>query len=222
MYKILIVEDDMVIARTMYKRLQSWGYQVACVSDFQKVMEQFVDFGPHLVLLDLALPFYNGFHWCDEIRKNSQVPVIFISSAPDNMNIVMAISRGGDDFIAKPFDLDVLVAKVQAMLRRTYSFGGLGNLMEYKGAVLNLGNSTLTWEGRTLELTKNEFRILQILFENEGKIVSRDAIMNRLWENDSFVDDNTLTVNMTRLRRKLEGMGLEDFILTKKGMGYRI
>lgn len=185
-------------------------------------MQQFVAFGPHLVLLDLSLPFYNGFHWCDEIRKNSQVPVVFISSASDNMNIVMAMSRGGDDFIAKPFDLDVLVAKVQAMIRRAYAFGTSGNLMEHRGAVLNLGNSTLTWEDQTLELTKNEFRILQILFENEGKVVSRDAIMNRLWENDSFVDDNTLTVNITRLRKKLEAAGLKDFIMTKKGLGYRI
>lgn len=185
-------------------------------------MQQFVAFEPHLVLLDLSLPFYNGFHWCDQIRKNSQVPVIFISSAPDNMNIVMAMSRGGDDFIAKPFDLDVLVAKVQAMLRRAYAFGNSGNLMEHRGAVLNLGNSTLTWDGQSLELTRNEFRILQILFENESKVVSRDAIMNHLWENDSFVDDNTLTVNMTRLRRKLESLGLRDFIVTKKGMGYRI
>lgn len=222
MYKILIVEDDMVIARTVYKHLQSWGYEVQCVGDFQKVMQQFVAFEPHLVLLDLSLPFYNGFHWCDQIRKNSQVPVIFISSAPDNMNIVMAMSRGGDDFIAKPFDLDVLVAKVQAMLRRAYAFGNSGNLMEHRGAVLNLGNSTLTWDGQSLELTRNEFRILQILFENESKVVSRDAIMNHLWENDSFVDDNTLTVNMTRLRRKLESLGLRDFIVTKKGMGYRI
>ena len=222
MYKILIVEDDLVIARTMYKHLESWGYEVQCVSDFQNVMQQFVAFSPQLVLLDLSLPFYNGFHWCDEIRKNSQVPVIFISSAPDNMNIVMAMTRGADDFIAKPFDLDVLVAKVQAMLRRTYAFGMTGNLMEHKGVVLNLGNSTLTFKEQVLELTKNEFRILQILFENEGKIVSSDAIMNRLWENDSFVDDNTLTVNMTRLRRKLESFGLADFILTKKGLGYRI
>ena len=138
MYKILIVEDDLVIARTMYKHLESWGYEVQCVSDFQTVMQQFVAFSPQLVLLDLSLPFYNGFHWCDEIRKNSQVPVIFISSAPDNMNIVMAMTRGADDFIAKPFDLDVLVAKVQAMLRRTYAFGMTGNLMEHKGVVLNL------------------------------------------------------------------------------------
>ena len=222
MYKVLIVEDDMVIARPMYRHLQSWGSQGSCVTDFQNVMQQFVAFGPHLVLLDLSLPFYNGFHWCDEIRKNSQVPVVFISSASDNMNIVMAMSRGGDDFIAKPFDLDVLVAKVQAMIRRAYAFGTSGNLMEHRGAVLNLGNSTLTWEDQTLELTKNEFRILQILFENEGKVVSRDAIMNRLWENDSFVDDNTLTVNITRLRKKLEAAGLKDFIMTKKGLGYRI
>lgn len=175
---------------------------------------------PQLVLLDLKLPFYNGFHWCEEIRRISQVPVLFLSSAADNMNMVMAMSRGADDFIAKPFDLDVLAAKVQAVLRRTYAFGKKSNLLECGGVILNLGNGTLQYNGESSELTRNELRILQILMEHAGKIVSRDDIMTYLWENDSFVDDNTLTVNMTRLRKKLEGMGLSDFIVTKKRMGY--
>lgn len=222
MYRILIVEDDEMIANLVKRHLESWGYQVDCVTDFTRVLAEFVRKDPQLVLLDLKLPFFNGFHWCEEIRKVSQVPVILLSSAADNMNMVMAMSRGADDFIAKPFDFDVLVAKIQAILRRTYSFGQASNILEHKGAVLNLANSSLTCGEESLDLTKNELKILQILFENRGKVVSRDAIMTKLWESDSFVDDNTLTVNMTRLRRKLDGMGLNGFIITKKGMGYMV
>ena len=222
MYRILIVEDDEIIAGLVKKHLESWGYQVDLISDFSQVLVEFVRKDPQMVLLDLKLPFFNGFHWCEEIRKISQVPVIFLSSAADNMNMVMAMSRGADDFIAKPFDLEVLAAKVQAILRRTYSFGNTSNLMEYKGTVLNLGNGTLTVGEQKLELTKNELKILQILYEHRGQVVSRDAIMTRPWESDSFVDDNTLTVNVTRLRKKIEGAGLKGFILTKKGMGYMV
>ncbi|MDC7288945.1 response regulator transcription factor [Blautia schinkii] len=222
MYRILIVEDDETIAALVKKHLESWGYQVDCVNDFAHVLSEFVQKDPQLVLLDLKLPFYNGFHWCEEIRKVSQVPILFLSSAADNMNMVMAMSRGADDFIAKPFDLDVLAAKIQAVIRRSYSFGKAANILEHNGAVLSLGRGTLTYEGETLDLTKNELRILQILFEHAGKVVSRDAIMTKLWENDSFVDDNTLTVNMTRLRRKLESAGMKDFIVTKKGLGYMV
>ena len=222
MYRIYLVEDDEMIAGLMKKHLESWGYQVDIVKDFTNVLGEFAKLNPQLVLLDLKLPFFNGFHWCEEIRKLSQVPVIFVSSAADNMNMVMAMARGADDFIAKPFDLDVLVAKVQAILRRTYSFGKSSNILEHKGAVLNLGSGSLTVGEERLELTRNELKILQILFEHNGKAVSRDAIMTKLWENDSFVDDNTLTVNMTRLRKKLEGIGLRNFIVTKKGMGYMV
>ena len=222
MYRILIVEDDEVIAGLVKKHLESWGYQVECVTDFAHVLVEFVQKDPQLVLLDLKLPFYNGFHWCEEIRRISQVPVLFLSSAADHMNMVMAMSRGADDFISKPFDLDFLAAKVQAVLRRTYSFGKSSNILEHGEAILNLGSGTLVFREETVDLTRNELRILQILFEHAGKVVSRDAIMTRLWENDSFVDDNTLTVNMTRLRRKLESAGLKDFIVTKKGLGYMV
>lgn len=222
MYKILIVEDDEVIAGQIKKHLESWGYQVDCVTDFAHVLTEFARRDPQLVLLDLKLPFYNGFHWCDEIRKVSQVPILFLSSAADHMNMVMAMSRGADDFIAKPFDMDVLAAKVQAVLRRTYSFGKASNILEHGEAILNLGNGCLSWHGEQVDMTRNELRILQILFENAGKAVSRDAIMTKLWENDSFIDDNTLTVNMTRLRKKLEGIGLTEFIVTKKGIGYML
>ena len=222
MYRIFIVEDEETIAGIMKKHLESWGYEVTCACDFEHVLQEFIHCEPQLVLLDLKLPFYNGFHWCDEIRKISQVPVLFLSSAADNMNMVMAMSLGADDFIAKPFDLDVLTAKVQAVIRRSYSFTASGNIMEHGQAVLNLGNGPLTAGGETIDLTRNELKILQILFEHRGKVVSRDAIMTKLWESDSFVDDNTLTVNMTRLRKKLEGAGLAGFIVTKKGLGYMV
>jgi two-component system, OmpR family, response regulator protein BraR/BceR len=222
MYKILIVEDDFVIAKTMKKHLTSWGYDVECAEDFKNVLAQFVSFDPQLVLLDISLPFFNGYHWCTEIRKVSKVPIIFISSASDNMNIVMAINMGGDDFIAKPFDLTVLTSKVQALLRRTYDFTGKTHLLEHKGAILNTSDSTLMFNGQKIELSKNDYKILHILLENKGKTVSRDNLMTRLWETDDFIDDNTLTVNINRLRKKLAEIGLNDFIHTKKGLGYLV
>ena len=221
-YRIFIVEDDETIANLLKKHLSSWGYKVFLAEDFSNVLQEFAGKDPQLVLLDLKLPFYNGFHWCEEIRKVSQVPVIFISSAADNMNMVMAMGRRADDFIAKPYDMAELVAKIQAILRRTYSFGNPGNVLEHKGAVLNLSGATLTWNGVELELTRNELRILELLFSQAGRPVSRDAIMTKLWESDSFVDDNTLTVNITRLRKKLEAAGLVEFIITRKGLGYMV
>ena len=222
MYKIMIVEDDSAIAGAIARHMESWGCTVHCAENFQKVLGEFVAFDPQLVLLDISLPFYNGFHWCNEIRRLSKVPIIFISSASDNMNIVMAMNMGGDDFIAKPFDLHVLAAKVQAVLRRTYAFGQNSSLLEHNGVVLNPGNGTISANGQQADLTKNELKILQILFEHQGRVVSRDAIMTKLWESDSFVDDNTLTVNITRIRRKLESLGIRDFIVTKKGLGYMV
>lgn len=220
--KVFIVEDDDVIASAVAKHIEAWGYRVKIASDFRNVLGEFAAFDPQLVLLDIGLPFYNGYHWCSQIRQVSKVPIIFISSASDNMNIVMAVNMGADDFIAKPFDLDVLTAKVQALLRRTYDFGGSSRLIQHGGAVLNLDDGSLGFGDKKLELTKNEFRILQVLMENNGRTVSRDMLMQRLWETDSFVDENTLTVNVARLRRKLESCGLENYILTKKGQGYMV
>ena len=220
MYKILIVEDDRTIAENLAAHLRRWNYEVEYAEDFKNVMEQFGGFEPQLVLLDIVLPFYNGFYWCQEIRKLSNVPIIFLSSAKDNMNIVMAMNMGGDEFIEKPFDLGVVTAKIQAVLRRVYSLQGAVNIMDYQGLLLNLGDATVTFQGEKLELTKNEFRILQILMENAEKIVSRDEIIARLWESDEFIDDNTLTVNVARLRKKLESLGAKDLIRTKKGVGY--
>lgn len=222
MFRILIVEDDHMISEKMKKHLEKWGYEVACVTDFANVLQHFEQFAPQLVLMDIGLPFYNGYYWCEEIRKSSQVPIIFISSASDNMNIVMAVNMGGDDFIAKPFDLEVLAAKVQAVLRRTYSFQNQPSVLEYKNIILNLSDMSLSCGERRLELTRNEFRILQILFENAGAVVTREGIMKRLWDDECFVDDNTLTVNMNRLRKRLEEAGINMVISTKKGVGYQL
>ncbi|MEA4964246.1 MAG: response regulator transcription factor [Oscillospiraceae bacterium] len=221
-YRILIVEDDEVIARVIGEHLSSWGYQVLRVADFANVLREFSAFSPHLVLLDISLPFYNGYHWCAEIRKLSSVPIVFLSSASDNMNLVMAMNLGGDDFIPKPFALPVLTAKVQAILRRTYDFGAAAQLLECGGAVLNVSDGTLRVRDAAVELTKNEWKILQMLMERRGAVVSRAALMTRLWESDAFVDENTLTVNVNRLRKKLDAAGLSDFITTKKGAGYRV
>ena len=221
MYRILIIEDDFSMAEAMKKQIESWGHEVKLVEDFQDVISAFAEYGPHMVLVDIMLPFFNGYHWCSEIRKVSDVPVIFISSASDNMNIVMAMNMGGDDFIPKPVDSNVMMAKIQAVLRRAYEMGGSNPVvLEYRGAVLNLNDTSLTFRGERMELSKNEFRILQTLMENKGKIVSRDTLMTRLWQTDSYVEENTLTVNINRLRRKLESVGLSDFITTKVGSGY--
>ena len=222
MQKILIVEDDMVIANVLKQHLQKWNYEVKTVSDFKNVMECFLEFDPHMVLMDISLPFFNGYHWCTEIRKRSQIPVIFLSAASDNINIVMAISMGGDDFIAKPFDLTVVTAKIQAWMRRTYTFQNQIHVLERQGVVLNIGSAELSYQNKKIELTKNDFKIMQILMEYAPNVVPREEIMKRLWESDEFIDDNTLTVNITRLRKKLEENGIDDFIRTRKGIGYYI
>ena len=220
--KIFVVEDDAVIASAVQKSVEAWGCECRAARDFRAVLQEFIAYDPQLVLMDITLPFYNGYHWCSEIRKLSKVPVMFLSSASDNMNIVMAMNMGGDDFIAKPFDLNVLTAKVQAMLRRTYEFAGQSSLLERGGAILSANDTSLSFAGARLELSKNEYRILQVLMQAGGAIVPRETLMQRLWESDSFVDENTLTVNVARLRKKLEGIGLTDFIVTKKGVGYQV
>ena len=222
MYKILIIEDDEIIAKSIEKEISNWGFIAKKVTNFQDIIPEFVEFNPQLILLDITLPFYNGYHWCSEIRKLSKVPIVFISSASDNMNIVMAMNMGGDDFISKPFDLNVLVAKIQAILRRTYDFSSQTNLLEHNGAILNINDNSIYYNDEKVELTKNEYKILQTLLENKGKTVSRDNLMIKLWETDNYVEENTLNVNITRLRRKLEAIGLKNFITTKKGLGYII
>ena len=222
MYKVLIVEDEKVIADTLAAHLNKWGYEAVCVTDFQNVLEEFEREKPHIVLMDIGLPFFNGYHWCTQIRAQSKVPVIFLSSMSDNMNIVMAMNMGGDDFIAKPFDLSVLTAKINAVLRRAYSFSGNSDLISHGSVILDISSAVVTNGDKKAELTKNELRILRTLMENAGRIISRDTLMQRLWETDCFVDENTLTVNVSRLRKKLENIGLENYIATKVGMGYMI
>lgn len=220
MYKLLIVEDDFTIADTLKNHLDKWGFQTKYAEDFRNITDIFTDFAPDLVLMDINLPYYNGFHWCSEIRKTSTTPIIFISSISDNMNIIMAMNMGGDDYIEKPFDIHVLTAKIQALLRRTYSLPQQRNVLTCRELTLNLNNTTLTCHKQDISLTKNEYMIMQLLMEKQGSAVSRDELMERLWGNEEFIDDNTLTVNVTRLRKKLESAGCTDYLKTKKGIGY--
>lgn len=222
MYRLLIVEDDKGIAEAIKTQAEMWDLEVHCIQNFRDVMAEFARFNPHIVLLDISLPFFNGYHWCSEMRKVSKVPIIFISSAADNMNMIMAMNMGGDDFIAKPFDQSVLMAKIQAMLRRTYDFAAAVPVLEHRGALLNTGDSTLSYGEERISLSKNEFRILLTLMKNKGKVVSREKLMEQLWETDSFIDENTLSVNVNRLRKRLDAVGLENFIATKFGVGYLI
>ena len=222
MHRIFIVEDDAAIAAALQKHLTTWGFDVRCAEDFRNVLTECTAFDPQLVLLDITLPFYNGYHWCQELRRVSNVPVVFISSASDNMNIVMAMNMGADDFIAKPFDQRVLMAKVQALLRRAYDFSQAAPTLSHRGAALNTADQTLRYNGQKIALTKNEYRILLTLLEGRGRVVSRERLMERLWETDSFVDENTLTVNVNRLRKKLDAAGLNGFITTRVGAGYLV
>ncbi len=220
MQKILIIEDDKTIANVVKKHLESWDYEVRIAENLKKITEEYVAFSPHLTLLDIGLPFHNGLYWCKEIRKTSNAPIVFLSSASDNMNIVLAMNMGGDDFIAKPFDLSVLTAKIDAVMRRCYGSNAASDILEHKGVRLNVSEAALMYEGEKIELTKNEFIIIMTLMESKGKIVSRKQLVNKLWETESFIDENTLTVNLSRMRKRLERYGIVDFITTKAGMGY--
>lgn len=220
MYRILIIEDDRGIADAITVQAQMWDLQVQCVQNFRNVMEDFTAFDPHLVLLDITLPFFNGYHWCSQIRQVSKVPIIFISSASDSMNIIMAMNLGADDFIAKPFDGSVLMAKIHALLRRTYDFTGSVPVLQHRGALLNTADHTLRYQDREIPLSKNEYRILLTLLESKQNVVSREKLMEKLWQTDCFVDENTLSVNVGRLRKKLDAAGLTGFIETRFGEGY--
>lgn len=224
MYKIFLVEDDSVIANQVEKHLKSWNYEVFIVENFHDIMSDFTKSGADLVILDISLPFFDGFYWCRQMRQISKVPILFLSGASDKLNIVMAMNMGADDFICKPFELDVLTAKLQALLRRAYDFSDVqsADVIEHEGIILNMKNASLYFDGESIELTKNEYRILEILLKNRGEMTSRDDLMIGLWNTDSFVDENTLTVNMTRLRKKLAEHGINDLIKTKKGLGYII
>ncbi len=222
MYKIYLVEDDAALAQALKSAISKWDFEVHCAGNFNDIVGEFQEVEPHIVVMDMMLPFFNGCYWCGQIRRISKVPIVFLSSAADNMNQVMAMSMGADDFIAKPVDTAVLIAKLQAVARRCYEMAEPAAILSHAGVVLDLGGSAVNYEGKTAELTKNEFRILQTLLENKGKIVSRDTLMLKLWQVDSYVEENTLTVNVTRLRKKLGELGVNDLIKTRVGSGYII
>jgi DNA-binding response OmpR family regulator len=223
MFKIFIIEDDHKIRELLKENINKWGFEVECCQTFKDILGEFSKYAPHLILMDINLPYFDGFYWCNKIREISKVPIIFISSRNSNMDIVMAINMGGDDFITKPFSLEVLMVKINALIRRSYSYSSSETMViEYKGVILNLNDSSLMFEDNKLELTRNEFKILYTLMKDNGNVISRDKIMRVLWEDENFIDDNTLTVNINRLRKKLEDIKLGDFVKTKKGQGYII
>jgi len=218
----MIIEDDLTLAGLIKNSLSKWGYEVFYVEDFFNVMDDFTAINPHLLMIDINLPYFNGYHWCAMIRKVSKIPIIFISSALESMNIIMAINMGADDFISKPFELDILESKVLALLRRSYDFNLENEYLECDNVILKIDNMSVSYMGREMELSKNEFRILEVLMKNKQNVVSREEIMNKLWQSDLYIDDNTLTVNVSRLKSTLEKLGRSDFIKTKRGVGYYV
>lgn len=220
-WKIFLVEDDKVIAEEIERHLNFWDYEIKIAEDFQNIFDDFKSFHPDLVLMDVTLPFYNGYHWCKIIRKNSKVPILFISAADENLNLIMAMDLGADDYLTKPFELELLQIKIRALLRRAYEYIDTRNI-SYKDISLDCDKMIISRENKEIELTKNEFKILEILLEKPGKVVNRDEIIDKIWQSDSYIDDNTLTVNVMRLRKKLEDINIFDLIKTKKGVGYYV
>lgn len=221
---IFIVEDDFVLAKEIKLRLEKYGYTAQTVVDLQNITNEVLIANPKLILMDINLPYKDGFQWCNEIRRFLKVPIIFISSRDSDMDIIMSINMGGDDYIVKPFSIQLLIAKVQAVFRRAYSYNITADkeIIKVGPITLNIADGTVIKDGIVVELSRNEFKILHILMQNAGSIVSRDDIMDALWSTDEFIGENTLTVNVTRLRNKLKSIGLDDYIKTKKGQGYII
>lgn len=223
MFKVMIVEDDHTIAELIGENLNKWDLQAVLIQDFNQVLTEFNPEKPALILMDINLPVYDGFYWTRKIRERSQIPIIFISSRNTNMDMVMAMNMGADDFVNKPFAMEVLLAKIKALLRRTYNYRDSGtHFLEHRGLKLNLENGDAQVEEQQINLSKNEFKLLQFLLRQQGKIVSRERLLRELWQDEHFVDDNTLTVNVNRLRRKIASAGLPDYIVTKVGQGYLI
>lgn len=220
--KILLIEDDLNVARELELSLVKWGFEVATIDNFENILKEFIDIKPSLILMDINLPYYDGFYWCEKIREISKVPIIFLSSRDSNMDIIMGMNNGGDDYITKPFSVDVLISKINALLRRSYDYASSDSLIYYNDAVLDIEKCIFRYKDKEIELTKNEIKILSLLIKNKGKVVAREKIMMSLWNDDEFVSDNTLTVNITRLRGKIKDLGLDDVIKTKKGIGYFI
>lgn len=223
MYKIMIVEDDISLSQYIAEGLTKWGFETFTARDFENITSQFVNNKPNLIIMDVNLPQYDGFYWCSSIRELSNIPIIFVSSRDTSMDIIMAVNLGADDYITKPFSMDILIAKMNALLRRTYAYSDENiDCLECGGVILNLVDKTILYNDEKIELTRNEFKIMLLLMKNKGKAVSRERIMRALWEDDNFINDNTLTVSINRLRVKLKDLGLQDYIMTKKGFGYFI
>ncbi|MER2058480.1 MAG: response regulator transcription factor [Niallia sp.] len=221
MFKILLIEDDQTLFHAIKERLEQWSYTAFGINDFNKVMQEFADIKPDLVLIDIQLPKYDGFHWCRMIRSHSNVPIIFLSSRDHPTDMVMSMQLGADDFVQKPFHFDVLIAKIQAILRRVYNYSLEQTVLKtWWDATIDLEKNTVTSPKGEIELTKNEIFILKILLDQKNKIVSRDTLINELWNDKRFVSDNTLTVNVNRLRKKLDELHLGSHIETKVGQGY--
>lgn len=218
----MVVEDDPSVSNALSSVLNSWGFEAVRVLTFENITEQFEKIRPDLILMDLNLPERNGFYWTGEIRNQSSVPIIFVSSADESMNVVTALNQGADDYITKPFDMTVLITKIRALLRRAFDYTSRNDFLEHKGVHLDTSNNEVSFEGKSIELSKNEAKILKILMENKDKIVRREKLMDALWKTDCYIDENTLSVNVNRLRRKLEGVGLQNFIQTRKGIGYMV
>lgn len=222
MFKIFVVDDSKIISEKLKQWLEKWGFEAILVDDFEKVIDIFKKENPDLVVMDIALPYYDGYFWTRKIRDLSNVPIIFLSSKEDTMNKIMAMEMGADDFVSKPFEMDLLLAKIKALLRRTYDYKDNLDRLEHRGLVLDLKSMTVVFSNKSIDLSKNEFKILETLMVNKGKVVSREKLMTSLWSTDIYIDDNTLTVNISRLRKSLAGLGVDNFIKTKQGMGYYV
>lgn len=221
MFKIMLIEDDITLFGEIRERLAQWSYEVYGITNFGKVLQEFSEVKPDLVVIDIQLPQFDGFHWCRILRSHSKVPIIFLSSRDHPSDMVMSMQLGADDFIQKPFHFEVLIAKIQAILRRVYNYSKEGTeLKTWRGAAIEFVKNTVTGSGGAALLTKNEMMILKILLERKNSIVEREEIITSLWDNEHFVSDNTLTVNVNRLRKKLEPLGLDAYIETKVGQGY--
>lgn len=222
MFKIFVVDDSKIISEKLKQWLEKWGFEAILVDDFEKVIDIFKKENPDLVVMDIALPYYDGYFWTRKIRDLSNVPIIFLSSKEDTMNKIMAMEMGADDFVSKPFEMDLLLAKIKALLRRTYDYKDNLDRLEHRGLVLDLKSMTVVFSNKSIDLSKNEFKILETLMVNKGNVVSRDKLMTSLWSTDIYIDDNTLTVNISRLRKSLAVLGVDNFIKTKQGLGYYV
>ncbi|CAM4273248.1 response regulator transcription factor [Bacillus albus] len=220
MKKIMIIEDDEVIREELQNFLQRYGYDVKAPIDYINIMQYVENENADLILLDINLPVFDGYYICREIRKNSDVPIIIVTSRDNEVDELMSMNLGADDFITKPYNTEILLARITNIMKRTYGSSKTSNMLSYMDFHLNLSNASVMYKDQVIELTKNEVKILSYLINNKGNIVKREFLMEHLWKSDYFVDDGTLTVNITRLRKKLEELGIENPIETRRGLGY--